>query len=453
MLSLSDLKQKIEDLVFKYQIRREYFTIGVPVIVAVLLVAGAFFTGFAGFKEEVQQKNDRQKALDAIVAQMASEEGGGQTAAQLNATKKPAAAENKEKFGIDHIIIIAALIAMTPFGIDTTLQKRRVRSKEKLYTEFLFKLSELMRGGLNPIKGVIELSKTDLAELTPHVRLAGTLMSFGKGFDEAMRSMAGSLKSSLITRYTDLIIQASYAGGSVADLIFKCSEDMRNIIEIEREKEGNLAQYVFIFYFAQAIIVFIAYTLSTSLFPFLMSTGATSFLGKNALVGLDFRTGFFHLIIINAFFGGLIIGKITEGEAKFGLKHSAILMAASYIACIIFILPVPAPAPFATNVTITVIGGDAQEGIAGFPLKDPVVFAIKDKDGNPIKDVPFTFSITPGGKVVPGSAKSDKDGQVVVKATLGDKPVSYVIVADAQGMTAQVTVKGMGEGTIYPGGG
>lgn len=321
MPPFSEIRRKIEDIAFKYQIRREYFTIVLPAVLAVLLVAVAFFSGYAGFSEEVQEKDDRQKAYEELLARMAEDEGGGEESGQLNATAAKTAESPREKVGIDHVIIIAALIAITPFGIDTTLQKRRIRRKEGLYTEFLFKLSELMRGGLNPIKGVVELAKTDLGELTSHVRLAGTLMSFGKGFDEAMRSMATSLKSTLITRYTDLIIQASYSGGSVADLILKCSEDMRNILEIEREKEGNLAQYVFIFYFAQGIIVFIAYTLSTSLFPFLVSTGTTSFLGKNELIGLDFRAGFFHLIIINAFFGGLIIGKITEGEAKYGLKQ------------------------------------------------------------------------------------------------------------------------------------
>jgi flagellar protein FlaJ len=446
------LKQKIEDLVFKYQLRREYFTILLPVAVAILLVSTAYFSGFAGFKGEVQQKDDRQKAYDALVAQMAAE-GGGEGELQLNTTAKKETTAAKEKVGIDHIIIIATLIAITPFGIDTTLQKRKIRRKEGLYTEFLFKLSELMRGGLNPIKGVVELSKTDLAELTPHVRLAGTLMSYGKGFDEAMRSMGDSLKSTLIRRYTDLIIQASYAGGSVADLILKCSEDMRNILEIEREKEGNLAQYVFIFYFAQGIIVFIAYTLSTSLFPFLASVGATSFLGKNELVGLDFRTGFFHLIIINAFFGGLIIGKITEGEAKFGLKHSAILMAASYLACIVFILPAPLPAAPPANMTISVIGGDAQVGLLNAALKDPIMFQLRNTDGNPVSDLAVAFTITPGGKVVPESAKSDRDGQVSLRATLGDQPGSYVIMADANGITAFATAKGIGDNVGEKGGG
>jgi len=440
-----DTKKKIEDIVFKYQLRREYFTVLLPVAVAVLLVAVAYFSGFAGLGGEVVQKDDRQKAYEALVAQMAEEEGGGGTA-EPNATGTAGTGATPQKVGIDHVIIVAVLIAITPYGIDTTLQKRRVRRKETLYTEFLFKLSELMRGGLNPIKGVVELAKTDLAELTPHVRLSATLMSFGKGFDEAMRSMATSLKSTLISRYTDLIIQASYAGGSVADLILKCSEDMRSIIEIEREKEGNLSQYVFIFYFAQGIIVFIAYTLSTSLFPFLVSTGTASILGKNELIGLDFRAGFFHLIIINAFFGGLIIGKITEGEAKYGLKHSAILITASYIACVIFILPVPVATGTAANVTISVVSGDAQEGIANFALHDPIVFEVRDPDGNTVKDTAVTFTISPGGTVSPATDTSDKNGQVSVKVTLGDKPGTYIIVADAGGPTAKATAKASGEG-------
>ena len=442
MSRLSDIRQKIEDLVFKYQVPREFFTILIPVALAVLIVAVSFLSGFAGFgQEQVTQKSDREKALEALTAQINAEEGG----VPLNATATGGTATPAKKVGIDQIIIIAVLIAITPYGIDTTLQKRRVRRKETLFTEFLFKLSELMRGGLNPIKGVVELSKTDLAELTPHVRLSATLMSFGKGFDESMRSMATSLKSSLISRYTDLIIQASYAGGSVADLILKCSEDMRSIIEIEREKEGNLSQYTFIFYFAQGIIVFIAYTLSTSLFPYLLSTGVSSFLGvggTNGLAGLDFRTGFFHLIIINAFFGGLIIGKITEGEAKYGLKHSAILIAASYIVCALFILPVPVTTPTVANATISVIGGDGQAGISNLPLNKPIDFVVRDPAGNPIKGVTVTFSITPGGNVSPVTDTSDDNGRVSVRATLGSMAGSYSIVADAGGgATAVATAK------------
>ena len=161
------------------------------------------------------------------------------------------------------MLIFATLIAIIPYSIDVTIQKRRIRRKEELYTEFLFKLSELMRGGLDPIKAVKELSKTNLGELSPHVKMAATALTFGKSFEEAMKRMAKSLHSEIIMRYTSLVVQASYSGGSVSDLILKSSEDMRSIIGIEREKEGSLSQYTFIFYFAQGIIVFIAYTMIT----------------------------------------------------------------------------------------------------------------------------------------------------------------------------------------------
>ena len=61
--------------------------------------------------------------------------------------------------------------------------------------------------------------------------------------------------------------------------------------------------------------------------------------GKTDIGDIDFARGFFHMIILNSIFGGLIIGKISEGEARYGLKHVVVLVAVGYIACAIFILP------------------------------------------------------------------------------------------------------------------
>ena len=274
--------------------------------------------------------------------------------------------------------------------------------KEELYTEFLFKLSELMRGGLDPIKSVKELSKTDLGILTPHVRIAATSMTYGKSFEESMKAMAKSLHSEMITRYTALVVQASYSGGAVSDLILKASEDMRNIIAIEREKEGNLSQYVMIFYFAQGIIVFVIYTLSTSLLPFVSQLGSSNILGKaNTLVNLDFSRGFFHMIIINSFFGGLIIGKISEGDARHGLKHAVVLMTAGYLACALFILPPPA-APPNQAFSITPVPVDTFYGVVGLPLKDPIQFKLTGPNGTPVNSTTGTVQYIPRWNCISG---------------------------------------------------
>lgn len=438
------MKKFFEALSLKYTIRREYFTVLVPVAVAVLIVAVAYFSGIASLPGEEKQAetSDRQKAYEELLKQMEDEEGGETVPEAINEEPEPPSSP----LMLDHIIVIAAIFAIVPYAIDITLEKRRIRRKEELYTEFLFKLSELMRGGLDPIKSVVELSKTNLGILTPHVRLAATAMSYGKSFEEAMKAMTATLKSELITRYTLLVVQASYSGGSTSDLILKASEDMRSIIGIEREKEGSLSQYTFIFYFAQGIVFFIALTLTTSLLPFLQDLGSTSFLGKgNQLEDLDFTVGFFHLVMVNAFFGGLIIGKISEGEARFGLKHSAILMAAGYVACILLLIPAgQGPAP--GDVTLKVISGNGQQGFPGLPLQEAVVIQVADKEGVPKERADIRFSITPSGAVKPDSARTGTDGRADVKVILGPDDGPYTITATSEGVSVQIQAVAKSEG-------
>jgi flagellar protein FlaJ len=432
---LAELAERIHIL---YNPPREYFTILIPVVIALLLVIGAAMSGvtFKGTEKVQAAESDKLRAYQELMAQMNAEEGG--EAVPVEGATKAEEKKPGQAMGLDEILCFAVILAITPYAIDITLQKRKTRRKEELYTEFLFKLSELMRGGLDPIKSVKELSKTDLGILSPNVRIASTSMVYGKSFEDSMKSMAKSLHSELIARYTMLVVQASYSGGSVADLILKASEDMRSIIGIEREKEGNLAQYVMIFYFAQGIIFFIILTLTTSLLPFIDQLGPSSPFGVNKLANVDFARGFFHLVMVNSFFGGLIIGKIAEGDARHGLKHAAILMTAGYIACAVFILPPPVTQATG-DFTIEIISGNAQEGFPMLPLKDPIRFKLIDKEGNPVNSTVVQFSIVPGGSVNPSSDTSDNDGVVSVRVIFGENTGNYVVIANANGVTQRAT--------------
>jgi flagellar protein FlaJ len=440
---LDNLKFRIFAFTLKYDLKREYFTVGIPVLVAIVLVLFAILTGHTLIEEKSQssEKSDREKALEELIRQMEEEERGAETVNQTAATKAPEPEEKKAD--LDHYIIYAGLIAITPYSIDRYLQRREKKKKEEDYSLFLFKMSELMRAGIDPIKSVIELSKTDLGSINKHIILSASSMMLGNSFEEGMKKVtisinSAAIKSELISKYNDLVIQASYTGGSVANLILKASEDMRSMIMIEREMEGNLKQYVLIFYFAQVILIVLVFILSTQLFPSLLDSGMKAIFGGGGIANINYKQGFFHLLIINAIIGGVIIGKVTEGSAKDGLKHCVILTIVSYLACVLVIFP----AGVGENITIKVVSGNLQTGYIGLGLEEPIIFQVLDPQDKPKANVFLSIDITPSGKVFGGT--TDKQGKLSVKVLLGDDPGTYSITATSGKASATAIANAIG---------
>jgi len=241
------------------------------------------------------------------------------------------------------------------------------------------------------------------------------------------------MKSRLVARYIDIVVQAAYTGGNVADLLFRTSEDMRSVINLQKEKESNLKQYIVIFYLAQGIIIMLTYILSTSLLPLIQGVGM-EMLGGAGLSDINFERGFFHMIILNALFGGLIIGQITEGEIKHGFKHSSILIALSYVACVTLLLPAGAGGEY----VIGVMSGDSQEVFGGIPLQEPIIFNVTDMDGNPAADAFVKLTITPSGTVT--SSMTEEDGTVVVTPIPGSESGTYIVTANVGESTGTATI-------------
>ncbi len=322
----------------RYNLKREHFILLVSVLAAITLIVISVFPAGQEKKAKIEYT---------------PEEG---SVPEINVTvKQPRGGAQETRNNLDQVIVFAVLIAITPYSIEAYLATKRTRRYEEEFVGFLYELSELLRGGLDPLGAIKEIaspaleSERSLHALTPHLQKAAAQIGWGVSFEDVISTMAESLKSPLISKYSYLIVQAARLGAINTAIILKSADDLEKTLHIEREKQASLKEFLLIIYAAQLILIGLIFMLNSTLLPSILDMMSASVGGKGAAnlgfsfssSGLNitkFRTGFFHVIMINAFASGIIAGQLTEGKARHGLKHSVILMILGYTISLAFLI-------------------------------------------------------------------------------------------------------------------
>ena len=460
-LKLNDLRIAYRKFTLKHEVKKEYFTILLPVLIASLIVLGSLWMSYSSLTSDSSRSSGLEKVREEYMKSVGkvTERTGEIEAGTL--IKGEAVSWTRKYF--DHIIIWAIIIAILPYSIDSFLERRRRRRYEEEYGEFLFEISELLRSGIDPMKSLIEISKSEtkrgvlklpkaeLKALTPLIKNAASKLSIGRSFEDAMMRVAKDTKSKLIEKYAHLVVIATYIGGEVSNIILRASQDLKTNLKIQRDKESDLRQYMVIFYAAHAILIAMLFLINSQLLPFISGVeigGSTDILFGSggirlggSLENLPLEKYFFHLIMINALIVGLVIGKILHGSVKHGLIHSSVLMIASYVTCVMLILPGGFLAGAGASVQIEVVSGDNQYGGILVELSEPVVFNVT-QDGKPYTgEVKIVVEGPKGarGRANPDFARPDEKGMLSTRVTLGKERGLYIIRAkagDAEGFAS-----------------
>lgn len=243
-------------------------------------------------------------------------------------------------------------IGLTAYAIDARRERTRTRAYERAFAQYLFEMADAMRGGIDPAKAIVELSKTHTNILKKHLRIAADAIRLGRPFDEVVRDMVAPMRSPLIGRYAGLIADASGVGGETSAVVYRAAKDMDDFLKIEVERGKQLVMPVAVLYIAFGVLMAVLFSL-LNIAPSLGTVSISVFSGSNPLstsggdssaasvasvpkLGVDvLRTRFLDLMLINSLGTGIIIGAFTEGKARYGLLHSLALIAATIIAFLI----------------------------------------------------------------------------------------------------------------------
>lgn len=239
------------------------------------------------------------------------------------------------------------LLIFTPVAYYKYQDFQEKKKVEDEFPSFLRDVVQGTRAGMSLPQAIQNTESGSYGPLNNHIEKMSAQIEWGIPFDEVLENFSDSVKSPLVKRSVDTIIQAYSSGGNIQDVLESVGDNIRQIKQLQEERSSQLYSEMITGYIVYFIFIGILIALTTFLLPNLATAseslgGGLSILGNSGGSSLQeninlYNQWFQRLVFIQALFSGIIIGKLSEGELKAGMKHSAILFAAGYLAVTFFL--------------------------------------------------------------------------------------------------------------------
>jgi hypothetical protein len=281
--------------------------------------------------EKIEVRHPRQRALAPAYASVALS-----ILATLGALTWLSSGASPPRFATEYLLIAGSFVALGPYMLVELRARARVRAYERAFAQFLFEFADALRGGIDPMTCVLELSKTETGVLAPRLRVAADSLRLGRPFETAMENFAAPLRSPLIQRYAALLGEAAKVGGEISSVVHRAARDMDALVKINEERRRQMVTPILTMYIAYGVLLWMVKSM-LGFAPGLTGTdfsaagiiGGSGHVTRLTLDGLQER--FFHLTLLTSFGTGLLVGGFTDGKVRYGLSHAFIMVAGAAV--------------------------------------------------------------------------------------------------------------------------
>jgi flagellar protein FlaJ len=229
----------------------------------------------------------------------------------------------------DEYFLLAVVITVFPPAVLDYVDYRWKRSVDRHLPDLFRSIVQAQKSGMTLPQALEEASKRNYGAMTKELQKMVTQMSWGISFEEALKSMGKRVDTELMRQTIPLILQAQESGGEVERVFEPLEHFVQTILTFDEERKTQTRPYIIIIYVAFFVFLFTIIMLFKSFFVGSFEFDLNQF---DIMQPDEARRLFFHMSAIQAFFGGLVAGKMGEGTVGGGLKHSVVMLGCSYLA-------------------------------------------------------------------------------------------------------------------------
>lgn len=233
----------------------------------------------------------------------------------------------------DDMIFFAAIAGVTPPALISYIDYKWRRAIDEHLPDLFRSIVQAQETGMTLVQALQNAAKRNYGPLTAELKKMNAQISWGMPFEQALLNMGKRVNTVLVQRTVPMIIEASRSGGRVEKVFDPMGKFIQTTLMLDKERRTQTRPYIAIIYVAFFVFLFTIILLFRSFFT---NMNGLSQLATAAIPSSEMQRIFFRMTSIQAFFGGLVAGKMGDGTVTAGLKHSLILMLAGYIALKLF---------------------------------------------------------------------------------------------------------------------
>lgn len=237
------------------------------------------------------------------------------------------------------LIGISFVVVALPFVFGIVVEGKVEKQKNERFLEFTRNLAENVKGGTPIGQSIMNMSTKDFGSLTPHIQKLANQMTLGISLNKALDTFAEDIGSKSVKRAVTLIREAETSGGKIDDILDSVASSIYQIDKLRQERKAAVSSLVVQGYVIFFIFIGIMLVMQFKILPLTADVGTGTSFGD--LSGSELETQsvsvdrlsrpFFYLLLVQGFFSGLAIGKLSEGSIKAGVKHSFVMTVAAFL--------------------------------------------------------------------------------------------------------------------------
>lgn len=197
-----------------------------------------------------------------------------------------------------------------------------------------------LRAGLTTDRALLLSARPEFGTFKDEINILGKQITLGKDIGDSLLEMTTRIKSKKVERTIELIVAGLRSGGKLASLLEETASDLRRQKIIEQKIRSNVNMYVIFIFIAVAVGSPILFGLSSFLVEVLKESTSNISIPEGAfqasaislnVAEVKISTTFILLYIltfltVSSVLGGLLMGLISKGKEKEGLKIIPILL-------------------------------------------------------------------------------------------------------------------------------